>query len=76
MRGNLPGPEGVGKERGRLRRCSLVHSYPLWACARALHPLPLLANAAHADYSHRLLARDVSTQSNSSGLYCAVVQPI
>src|SRR5882724_6539339 len=54
MRGNLPGPEGLaGREAS-----AALHGLPVVpprAAPRALHPLPLPANAAHAEYSDRLL---------------------
>src|SRR6266404_4501130 len=53
MRGNLPGPEGLA---GRGASAAL-HGWsvvPLRPAPRALHPLPLPANAAHAEYSDRL----------------------
>src|SRR6267154_2840531 len=50
MRGNLPGPEGLAR-RGAS------------AALHGLQPLPLLANAAHADYSDRLLVPGTATWS-------------
>jgi hypothetical protein len=55
MRGNLPGPEGLAR-RGASAALHGLPVVPPWAAPRALHPLPLLANAAHAKYSDRLLA--------------------
>src|SRR6202795_4824096 len=71
MRGNLPGPEGLARHFARAQSLYLavpmdlcagasaaLHGLPVVpprAAPRALHPLPLLANAAHAKYSDRLL---------------------
>src|SRR5216683_3106166 len=54
MRGNLPGPEGLAR-RGASAALHGLPVVPPRAAPRALHPLPLLANAAHAEYSDRLL---------------------
>src|SRR5258708_26490183 len=55
MRGNLPGPEGLAG-RGASAALHGLPVVPPRAAPRALHPLPLLANAAHAEFSDRLLA--------------------
>src|ERR1700737_2100003 len=64
MRGNLPGPEGLARRgaSAALRGLSVVPPRP---APRALHPLPLLANAAHAEYSDRLLGRATGFQVDS-----------
>src|SRR5258708_23989137 len=54
MRGNLPGPEGLAG-RGASAALHGLPVVPPRAAPRALHPLPLPANAAHAEYSDRLL---------------------
>ena len=54
MKRNLPGPCGLagGGASAALRGLAVA---PLRPAPRALHPLPLPANAAHADHSDRLL---------------------
>ena len=56
MRGNLPAPDGLagGGASAVLRGWSVV---PLRPAPRALHPLPPPANAAHGEYSDRLLGQ-------------------
>src|ERR1019366_5823485 len=54
LRGNLPAPEGLAG-RGAAAALRGLTVLPLRPAPRALHPLPLPANAAHAEYSDRLL---------------------
>ncbi len=51
--GKRPLPKGWQGE-GRLRCCAACPWNPPPTAPRALHPLPLPANAAHAEYSDRL----------------------
>src|SRR5450755_1815603 len=54
MRGNLPGPFGLAG-RGASAALRGLPVEPPRPAPRALHPLPRQANAAHAEYSDRLL---------------------
>jgi len=78
MRGNLPGPEGWQGRLHVRNRCALaaptdpsrgrsaaLHGLSIVSTmdrAARLQPLPLLANAAHAEYSDRLLLTKVPLQ--------------
>ena len=55
MKRNLQGYEGLAG-RGASAALRGLAVVPLRPAPRALHPLPLPANAAHAEYSDRLLA--------------------